>query len=108
MSGVKKTSEVLREAATNVNHGWCRSQVADAHGNVCVYGAIWKAVTGHLRDLSPLPTGVQAACEALQDVLEEQFKTRSFTVVNDELATDKHEIMACLEKAALRCEEAGR
>ncbi len=109
-------AEVLREAAQHVEKGWCRGDLDGGFGKVCALGGINKAIWGDAEAFSSLEASpYRSAIQVLSQVMAEQYDVSFWapesdedviTRVNDTRVKSRKEIVACMEKAAARLEEA--
>ena len=117
---MKKASEILREAASEVDAHWGRGSYVQS-GRVCALGAINKAMWGNPNPVrSPRDEYLYGVVtDALSHVLIEQgfppdpesrigsHPRGHIVYVNDELAKSRKDISSCMEKAAAQLGERG-
>jgi hypothetical protein len=117
---MKKASEILREAASEVDAHWVRNNFVQS-GRVCAMGAINKSMWGQpypvygvpdLRDqyLYGVVTDSLARVFIEQGFPPERVGSRSrdhIVYVNDRLAKSRKDISSCMEKAAAQLGERG-
>jgi hypothetical protein len=117
---MKKASEILREAASEVDAHWGRGAYVQS-GRVCAMGAIHKSMWGEPGPLSKiLDSREQYLCDVVTDMLARVFTEQGFSssitdnsrdhiiYVNDHLAKSRKDISSCMEKAAAQLEERGQ
>lgn len=119
-----KPSEVLRGAVEQLHeHGWCRHSYRDLSNRLCALGAIQMAQFGCITIASECSSLYTRASRALYEELEAQFGSLPDTpapvarslppeviisAFNDSRVSRVEEMIAAMEKAALKCEEQGQ
>lgn len=106
-----KPEEVLRQAAAEVDKGWCQGNLIDHQGHVCALGAL-RRVVRTAPGLGYVDDSIRHAGQVLAEVMAEQFGLAPaaeflslIARANDTPGRTKEEIIACMEKAAAKLEE---
>lgn len=99
----------IREASKVIQRGWIKGQSSDGQGKFCMSGAMYCVTAGG--------DAFQHAVKALDEVVLEQFPDRVHIVdgrnllgmaticFNDNAETTKEEVLAVMEKAAIKLDE---
>lgn len=107
-----KASDILREAAKEVDKNWCRYNFTQS-GRVCAVGALRKATLGSAKLVPKGNRDYEEAVEALEASMREHLPLAEhrhagesyIAHVNDEVAKNRKDISRCMEKAAIKLEE---
>jgi hypothetical protein len=114
-------SEALSAAAREVESGWARMTYKTCNGELCSIGALRKVIFGKVHptmdelEQYPLNAIYRQAQSALRKTMCEQFDPdrtippkqndpSTIALINDVFASNKEEIIACMEKAAIEVE----
>jgi len=89
----------LKAARDEVEKGWCKFALEDKEGNVCVLGAIQRAIDWNAFHTT-VPNGHRlfVAIDALARVLPE-FAKGSVVVYNNHSSTTKEDVLNLFDKA---------
>ncbi len=115
-------SEALLAAANEVDRGWARMTYKTCNGELCSIGALRKVIFGTVnptineQETYPLNAIYRQAQSALRKTMCEQFDPdvtippkqndpSTIALINDVFATNKEEIIACMQKAAIEVVE---
>ena len=94
------------QAAAYVREGWCRGTLQDDDGNVCIAGAINKAISGNPRILCKINIdpdvirGAAVAKDQLGQTLYDYYQIRHITNWNDKVAESQAEVAYMLDLTA--------
>lgn len=102
------TSEFIDQSRDEVYKGWAQGSYRDHLGNVCILGAMDRVA---LRNISEGGVNAHALakveiCHTAAEMFPDLFNGR-IPGFNDNAATTKDDVLALLDKTAMRLAEAG-
>lgn len=102
-----RTSDFVDSVRDEIYKGWAKGSYRDTNGNVCILGAMDRVALQHL------PEGVTAhalakkeICHTAAEMFPDVFEG-NIPGINDHSATTKDDVLALLDKTAMRLAENG-
>lgn len=87
--------KILQSARAEVAKGWCKNQLEDQDGNVCVVGAIHRADLGSARALTCLTLD---GAHAFEEVQAHVPRGERLDLYNNAKTTEKQDVLDLFDK----------
>ena len=102
------TSEFVDSARDEIYQGWTQGSYRDDNGDVCILGALDRVALRNLQNGGPNAhaRAKKEICKTAAELFPDVFQG-SIPALNDMYSTSKDDVLALLDKTAMRLAEAG-